>query len=510
MPSCRLRLRPSVISDDYLSWRRIEVHGRRAEYGLAGPEGPAVVFLHGFALGSHAYKRPLRRLARRGCRVYAPAMPGFGATAPLEPAEEDLAGYAEWVADFMKEVEIEGPVVLIGHSFGGAVATKLAHTRPDLVSHVVLLNAVGGVSPRPLRDWITGFAREFSSVRDTAEMAVAARDDILTNLWRNPLALMRVATVARNADVRQELSGLGALGVPSLVLTSEGDSVIPLRCFEAVCEFLGTRGQVVTGKHSWLLTDPDSFGDVLGSVVDVEVAQHQRRRAISQAGEVATLLGQTRIPASTIATLLEGAPPLWLTSEPTEVLAGDLALCHPPLRDGEVRAVARPGENETMRLSVVATDRPGLLAGSAAVLARQRLDISEASATTWPLLGLALHSFVVAARHPMSEDEWKDLCEGLRRLSPESGEPDGLFTIARGRGHPTKVECFGVGDDMSVVRVFTDDQVGLLAGICRWFADHQVSIQALHARTQGRRADDTFLVTGAVDAADLKRDLELA
>ena len=59
-----------------------------------------------------------------------------------------------------------------------------------------------------------------------------------------------------------------------------------------------------------------------------------------------------------------------------------------------------------------------------------------------------------------------------------------------------------------MVKVSADDYVGLLAVTCRWFADQGVSIQALQARTRGRRADDTFLLYGAVEARDLTQYLE--
>jgi pimeloyl-ACP methyl ester carboxylesterase/predicted amino acid-binding ACT domain protein len=495
MAACALRLRPALVSDDYLTWMRGSVQGRRAEYGVAGPDGPPVVFLHGYALGSHAYKRPLRRLARRGCRVWAPAMPSFGATASLPVAQTDLAGYARWVADFMKEVGITAPVVLIGHSLGGGVATKLAHSRPDLVSHVVLLNAVGGVSPRPIRDWATSFLREFSSIPDTVDIALAARDDIVTNILRNPIGLLRAGTMARNADLRTELSELAGLGVPALVLTSEGDSVIPLRCFEAVCDFLGTSGHIVSGNHSWLLTDPESFNQVLGALVDVQVAEHQKRRAITRAGEVAAILSRTRMPAAVIKGLLDSAPALWLMSEPAAVLARDLALCHPRLRPGEIRAVVHPGIDRTeARLTVVAGDRPGLLADSAAVLAANGLSITEASATTWPGPGLALHSFVLRGRTLPDERAWRLISDALR-TGP--GPAPGRVSF-----RPVTVDAFGVGEGLFVVKLSAPDKVGVLAAATRWFADHGLSIQAVTAGGRGRWVDDTFLVSRIGDQAE--------
>src|SRR5438067_10788841 len=74
-----------MASDDlgeHLVWRKAQVAGRQALYGFAG-EGLPVVFLHGWGLGQHAYKRALKRLVRLGCQVFAPALPGLGGTADL-------------------------------------------------------------------------------------------------------------------------------------------------------------------------------------------------------------------------------------------------------------------------------------------------------------------------------------------------------------------------------------------------------------------------------------------
>jgi len=234
--------------DDDLTWRRVQVEGRPASFGVGGADGPPVVFLHGWALGSRAYKRAITRLTARGCQVYAPALPSFGGTADLPSADRNLDGYATWVADFMSAVEIDEPALVIGHSFGGGVAIKLAHRQPQLVRYLVLLNAVGGVAPRPPWEWLGGFAREFWPLPQAWEMAQAVGADVLPNLVRNPLGLLRVARLAQLADLRSESADLRASRVPVLVLTSEGDGVIPRTAFETLCDAVGTNGRVVSGR----------------------------------------------------------------------------------------------------------------------------------------------------------------------------------------------------------------------------------------------------------------------
>src|SRR5262249_51381327 len=43
------------------------------------------------------------------------------------------------------DAEADGPVAVVGHSFGGAIALNLAATRPDLVTSLVLLDPAVGL-----------------------------------------------------------------------------------------------------------------------------------------------------------------------------------------------------------------------------------------------------------------------------------------------------------------------------------------------------------------------------
>jgi pimeloyl-ACP methyl ester carboxylesterase/predicted amino acid-binding ACT domain protein len=500
--------RPAATSDldDHLTWSRLEVAGRNASYGVGGLSGPPVVFLHGWALGSRAYERAIRRLIGRGCRVYAPAMPSFGGTADLPAAEMNLDGYAAWVAAFMTAVGIDEPALVIGHSFGGGVGIKLASIRPDLVRYLVLLNAVGGVAPRPPWEWVAGFSRELWPIPQAFDTVEAVRGDALPNLVRNPLGMLRAARLAQQADLRAESAALRDSQVPVLVLTSEGDSVIPRQAFETLCEAVGADGRVVSGRHSWLLADPDSFDQAVAAVVEVQVAAHQGARAANQAEEIIGLLKHTAMARRRARALVRDAPPLWLMSDPANVLAGDLALCHPKLAADEVRAIARPIEGHSlMRLAIAAHDRSGLLADSAAVLASSRLSITGASAATWPAQGLALHSFVVDGGQAIDASGWDQLGARLRAMGAAGSAPVPLVRPVL----PTRIVVKGGSEGgRSMVTVTAPDQVGLLASLCRAFAAAGTNIESLHARTTRGVARDTFLVTGSIDADTLRKLLD--
>ena len=489
-----------LATDERLRWFQTEVDGRRAVGAVGGGEGPPVVFLHGWAMGSHTYKRALSRLVMRGCRVYAPALPTFGGTAALALNETTLDGYARWVAKFIRAVGIEEPALLIGHSFGGGVAIKLAAQRPEMVSYLVLLNAIGGVSPRQPWEWAAGFARELWPPLSTLELARAMRADLLPNFTGNPCGVLRTAILAQQADLRTDAKELRARGLPVLVLTGQGDEVVPRAAFETLCEAIGTDGRVVVGGHSWMLADPDSLATAIAQVVDKEVDQYQRSRAARLSSDLASLLATMRVPRRLAKNLINNAPPLWLLSESPAVLAADLALCHPKLRPHEVRAVARPiTDSDSVRLTIVSADRKGLLADSAGMLASNGLSIVQASAATWPTRGLALHSLVVEGGRSLTSEAWDQLGRHLRVMAATRPLP-GVRTAA-----PERVTVHGGDRDQLLVAIKVRDEPGALSNLCRAFAEHGVNIESLRARSVDGLAVDTFLVSGVADSAEIPR-----
>lgn len=262
-----------------LRWRRTWVEDRPALYA-AGGDGLPVVFLHGWALGHRSYRGALRRLLDLGCRVLAPALPGFGGTPDLPNRSFSLAGYARWVEGFLDAVHVDEPVVVIGHSFGGGVGIKLASAHPDRVASLVLVNSIGGsawkegrtvrsMAERPLWDWGLHFPSDVLLLPQATKVLPVLLEEAVPNLVRNPLAVWRVGQLARRVDLTRELEELKERELPVVVLWGRRDGVITKASFEALCRALGADGQVVEGGHSWLLADPDAFGEVITNVVEV-------------------------------------------------------------------------------------------------------------------------------------------------------------------------------------------------------------------------------------------------
>ncbi len=124
--------------------RDISLDGGRIHYLVAG-SGRPLLLLHGVGESSAYWREVLPRLASR-YTVYAPDLPGYGASDPLPsdeaPAPERLAEAMAAFLDTVNGAEAP-PAVVVGHSLGGSIALELALGYPDRVHRLVLEDSAG-------------------------------------------------------------------------------------------------------------------------------------------------------------------------------------------------------------------------------------------------------------------------------------------------------------------------------------------------------------------------------
>lgn len=133
----------------------IDVAGRGLCYQDIGT-GPAVVCLHGAgpgATGTTAYRLAIDVLSEHH-RVIVVDLPGFGASDPVPMADDPLRAYAAPIRALLGILGLR-EVDVIGHSFGGGVALRLALDEPGLVPRLVLISSLG----YPLEPGLTDGAR---------------------------------------------------------------------------------------------------------------------------------------------------------------------------------------------------------------------------------------------------------------------------------------------------------------------------------------------------------------
>jgi pimeloyl-ACP methyl ester carboxylesterase len=96
------------------------------------------VLVHGAWHGGWCWSRVIEALRRDGHRVVAPDLPGHGAD-PTPIGAVTLDDYAERIQAACES--FAEPVVLVGHSMGGIVITRVAERVPECVEALVYLAA---------------------------------------------------------------------------------------------------------------------------------------------------------------------------------------------------------------------------------------------------------------------------------------------------------------------------------------------------------------------------------
>ncbi len=99
-----------------------------------------VVLAHGAWSSAWAWKKMRPLLRQAGHEFYAPSYTGLGARAHLASPSVDLSTH---IQDIVGEIEFEDlkDVVLIGHSYGGMVATGVADKVRSRIARIIYLDA---------------------------------------------------------------------------------------------------------------------------------------------------------------------------------------------------------------------------------------------------------------------------------------------------------------------------------------------------------------------------------
>lgn len=201
------------------------------------------------------------------------ALPGHPDGSPLTGTPE----MAEWV---IAEVEdIPGPLVMVGHSLGGAVALEIALARPDLTAGLVLVST-GARLPVPddvLEDLESDFEGECARM---VESSWLHPDDDLIRRGTASVVSMGPATLradylsARGHDLRGFLTGIE---VPALVVAGEADPLVPPWLSEELARELPMASLVLVpdAAHVPQLERPD--------VIDLLVAAYLARLELALA-----------------------------------------------------------------------------------------------------------------------------------------------------------------------------------------------------------------------------------
>lgn len=235
---------------------------------------PTVVLVHGAWADSSSWKGVVSRLQNDGYPVVAPAVPLRG-----------LASDAGYLSDYLKT--IEGPIVLVGHSYGGSVITQAAAGN----SQVSALVYVAAFAPDK-GETANGLATKFpgshlsddpNAVPPTALNAVPLDNGaqgvdlyIKSDKFRDVFLSNRVgaARAAEMAATQRPVTGQALNepagtpawqggAIPSWYLVAGDDHVIPPDAERFMAQRAGAHTVEVDAPHDVMLTHP---GTVTGLI----------------------------------------------------------------------------------------------------------------------------------------------------------------------------------------------------------------------------------------------------
>src|SRR5512132_3789069 len=117
--------------------------GVKTNYLEAG-QGPEVVLIHGSGPGVTAYAnwRLVIPALAESFHVVAPDMVGFGYTERPGDVSYSVQTWADQTVGLMDSLGIQ-KAHLVGNSFGGSIALRIATQHPDRVDRMVLMGSMG-------------------------------------------------------------------------------------------------------------------------------------------------------------------------------------------------------------------------------------------------------------------------------------------------------------------------------------------------------------------------------
>jgi pimeloyl-ACP methyl ester carboxylesterase len=160
-----------------------DANGIKTNYLEAG-KGDPVVLIHGSGPGvtSYANWRLVLPALAENFRVVAPDMVGFGFSERPANIEYGLQTWADQVVGLMDTLELP-KAHLVGNSFGGAIALRVAAQHPDRVGKLVLMGSMG--VPFPITEGLErvwGYEPSSENMRKVLDVFAYSREIVSDEL----------------------------------------------------------------------------------------------------------------------------------------------------------------------------------------------------------------------------------------------------------------------------------------------------------------------------------------
>jgi pimeloyl-ACP methyl ester carboxylesterase len=114
---------------------------------------------HGAWSGGWSWKKMVPLMQAAGHRLIVPTYTGLGERAHLANVSIDLETHIQDILSVIKYEDLHD-IVLLGHSYGGMVATGVADRVPDRINQVIYLDAFVPDNGQCLLDFLSEFERQ--------------------------------------------------------------------------------------------------------------------------------------------------------------------------------------------------------------------------------------------------------------------------------------------------------------------------------------------------------------
>ncbi len=198
---------------------------------------PVLLCLHGIGSCADAFIPQHELAATCGRRVVAWDAPGYRHS--VDPAADPgLDGWADAVADLIDALGADR-VDLLGVSWGGVTATRVALRHPDRVASLVLADSsVGSGTAADRAEAMRGRAgaldelgiEEFSRTRSPVLFAPTAPDDLIAHTAQLMIDSVRMPVyqwACNSMADTDHRADLGLITAPTLVIYGDQDAVTP-------------------------------------------------------------------------------------------------------------------------------------------------------------------------------------------------------------------------------------------------------------------------------------------
>lgn len=142
--------------------QEIQIQKRSVAYWkFNSGKSPVLVYIHGFRGTHHGLQLIVDELPEF-CHI-VPDLPGFGESESMT-GEHSLQAYINFVEEFIQNLDLKQPPILVGHSFGSIIASHYAAKHPSSIAKLILINPISAPALEGPKQLFTKLAQGYYNI----------------------------------------------------------------------------------------------------------------------------------------------------------------------------------------------------------------------------------------------------------------------------------------------------------------------------------------------------------